>query len=136
MKEKEFNKIVKLRCQKIVDILAKKGAEYSSDNDRLHHYKVASRILNCTNEKALLAQFTKHLVSILDIIDKIDDGQTPTNCLIEEKIGDAVNYLVLLECVLKERLFKEEEHLFGNQKIFIERLKKDGYKEIINKKNK
>jgi len=42
----------------------------------------------------------KHLVSVFDLIE----GRIPTSQeMIDEKIGDMINYLILLEAVLKEK---------------------------------
>ena len=59
-------------------------------------------MLGCTPEKALVGMWTKHIISILDIVDGIE-AKAPADAVIEEKIGDAVNYLILLEAMLKER---------------------------------
>lgn len=41
----------------------------------------------------------KHLTSVLDLVD----GSKPvTKAMVDEKVGDAINYLVLLEAVLLE----------------------------------
>jgi hypothetical protein len=44
----------------------------------------------------------KHLVSVLDIVDDHAKGDKRRIGLVDEKLGDAVNYLVLLEALLKE----------------------------------
>lgn len=95
-------------------VLASKNKEYASDSDKLHNFKRAADMLRCTPEKALIGMATKHIISILDIVDKIEhyyntipdvkpsEINTPIS-MIEEKIGDAINYLILLEALLKER---------------------------------
>ena len=59
-------------------------------------------MLRTTPEKALVGMWTKHIISILDIVDGLDKKLVPVE-MIEEKIGDAVNYLILLEAMLKDR---------------------------------
>jgi hypothetical protein len=102
-----FLEIVKNRldyCEKILNI---KGEEYSGDVDRLHNFKEAAKFLGCSSEKALLGMWIKHLVSIKDIIENIDrlnnTGYVPDDKLIDEKFGDAINYILLLEGLIKER---------------------------------
>ena len=47
--------------------------------------------------------FLKHFVSIQDIVEKIETkGEYPEGDILEEKIGDAINYLILLETLIKE----------------------------------
>ena len=79
-----------------------KNKEYSRNNDKLHNFKCAGRLLDTTPEFALLGMFSKHMVSIIDIVDDIPD--LPDYSLLEEKITDAINYLVLLEALVKERI--------------------------------
>jgi len=96
-----FNDIVENRLKMIKKILVAKGAEYAPGADRLHNFNRAALILGRTREEALIGMWTKHLVSILDIVDSIKTKK-PSVALIEEKLGDAINYLILLEAMLKE----------------------------------
>jgi hypothetical protein len=100
----QFDEIVSYRCNEIKRILCKKSKEYATETDRLHNFKRASRMLNCTPEKALMGMAAKHFVSVLDIVDSVDIIHLPSIAMIEEKIGDSINYLVLLEAVLKETI--------------------------------
>ena len=108
MKTEQFNEIVEARCEKIKKVLVKKAAEYSSDTDRLHNFKVASRINDETPEKALWGMMAKHLVSILDIVAATRGGRRPSAELRDEKVGDAINYLILLEALLIEQAPSEQ----------------------------
>jgi hypothetical protein len=88
MQSHTFEKILAERTQKIHDTLGQKAKEYQS----------------------LLGMLSKHLVSVLDLIS---NRTPPTKHLIDEKIGDTINYLILLEAVLIENLPKEEEKKYG-----------------------
>lgn len=84
--------------------LRKKNTEYSGGGDRLHHFKVAARIQDCSPELALRGMAMKHLVSILDAFDdSADPAYVPPESLIVEKINDAINYLVLYAGLCRER---------------------------------
>jgi hypothetical protein len=48
--------------------------------------------------------WAKHIVSILDIVDEFPDKR-PSIAILSEKIGDAINYLVLLEAMIVEDIF-------------------------------
>lgn len=103
-----FDRIVEARVMKISEVLASKAKEYAKE-DRLHNFKAAARRMNCTPERALLGMMEKHAVSIMDIVDDLDQGITPTVSLLQEKIGDHINYLILLEALLLERVSGEKE---------------------------
>lgn len=102
MTEERFNQVVTARCEKIQQILAHKAKEYAM-GDRLHNFKVAARRRGVTPERALMGMKEKHSVSIEDIVDDLDKHNLTSLDTIEEKIGDEINYLILLEALLKER---------------------------------
>lgn len=103
MNNKEFTKIVENRCEAIKACLIRKGEEYSSNEDRLHNFFEAAKLMRTTPEEALLGFLTKHLVSIIDIIKNVEKGKIPTEETVSEKLMDAENYLILLEALLTER---------------------------------
>jgi hypothetical protein len=100
----QFNGLVQRRVELIKNILANKGQEYAADNDRLHNFKRAAAMLHCSREQALVGMWAKHVVSILDIIDDMKRGKYPTFSMVDEKIGDAINYLILLEASIKDTI--------------------------------
>jgi hypothetical protein len=102
MNASEFQELLEHRLAKIEAILGAKGKEYSSENDRLHNFKTAARIDNETPEESLWGMAKKHLVSIMDIISALP--YCPSIALMDEKIGDMINYLILLEALLIERI--------------------------------
>lgn len=105
MKAENFNRIVEERIQKIKSTLISKGAEYASDNDRLYNFKRAGRISNQSSIQVLLGMMLKHWVSVLDLIEELRPiDPVIEEDLINEKIGDIINYLILLEALLKESL--------------------------------
>ena len=115
MNIKKFNKMLEKRVEKTRQVLDSKNKEYASDVDKLHNFKRAGNMLQCSPEFALVGMWTKHIISLLDIVDKINKEDVKLNnmfvCkpddvtipLVEEKIGDAINYLILLEALIKER---------------------------------
>jgi len=101
MNHKEFDKIVKARLKKCQDVLSAKDKEYSSDSDRLHNFKVAAAMSECSPCDALWGMWVKHLVSVRDLVYA---PETVTEELIHEKIGDVINYALLLEGLLVEEM--------------------------------
>lgn len=100
----EFDMIVSKRLDNISNTLIIKSLEYRRNNDPLHNFRIAAKIQNITEEKAILGFATKHLVSFLDILNDMDNLQLPKEKVIEEKIGDLINYLILCEASIKEKI--------------------------------
>ncbi len=117
MNNNKFEKLLTRRLMLTKSVLVSKNVEYASDTDKLHNFKRAGKMLGQTPEQALIGMWTKHVISILDIVNKLKKNETIweklnrlmhrsstiSKKLIEEKIGDAINYLILLEALLKER---------------------------------
>lgn len=105
----EFSEVVDERINKIIDTLRDKAVEYSGSGDRFHNFKVGARIIGSTPEEALQGMMLKHLVSVFDLIEwaQNDDGRL-SEAMIDEKIGDLINYLILLEGMLKQRIDNNE----------------------------
>ena len=97
----EFNKTIEERIKKCCDMLIKKADEYATE-DRLHNFKVAAKLQGCTPEKALAGMMCKHTVSVYDLINDYDNGENIPMALWEEKIGDSINYLLLLTALIQE----------------------------------
>ena len=103
MDSKKFNEILEKRIDKIKNVLSSKEKEYASGSDRLHNFKVAAEIMNETPEKALFGMLLKHIVSVIDMVN---DPKSISEYLINEKIGDVINYFILLESLMWERIEK------------------------------
>jgi len=94
-----FDEYVK-RCK---DLMGGKSIEYSRNNDKLHNFKEAAKLERCTPEKALRGMLTKHVISIYDYIDDLENGNYHMLEEWDEKIIDNINYLVLLRGLLVDR---------------------------------
>lgn len=100
MTNEEFETVLGERIEKIKKVLSHKASEYATRQDRMHNFNRAARLLGTTPEKALVGMLSKHIVSVLDMVDS--EAVCPHG-LIDEKIGDTINYLILLEALLKRR---------------------------------
>ena len=118
MDSKTFNEILISRIGKIQDTLRKKGDEYVVGGDILHSFRAAANITNTTPERALRGMMMKHLVSVLDIIESEDI--TPID-VVDEKLGDLINYLILLEACLIDRI---QTHAMVNE--MFNKIKEEG----------
>jgi hypothetical protein len=102
--EQFFTNVLEERLVQTKNILGVKAKEYVRNGDRLHNFNVASITNKETREKALWGMATKHLVSIMDIVEDTKSGKLPKEETVDEKIGDMINYLVLLEVSLKQNI--------------------------------
>ena len=112
----KFERLVISRLDSCRCVLLKKNEEYASETDRLHNFKVAGRARGVADTTALDGMLMKHLVSVWDAIDKMEEDRewVPTEAWIEEKVGDVINYMLLFEGCIEDRKsavyqFKEEE---------------------------
>lgn len=99
MTNERFNDIVKEQLTRCVDTLCIKGDEYGEDFDRLSHFKVAGALQKRRPEDALVGMMCKHIVSVVEM------SRTPgyfTEDQWNEKIGDSINYLLLLSALIRE----------------------------------
>lgn len=101
MKSSDFDALLQNRLNQIQIVLGSKAKQYAVGDDRLYNFKRAAEILRITPQQALCGMMAKHIVSVLDLIEGSNE---PTEGMIDEKVGDAINYLILLEAVLKELL--------------------------------
>ena len=98
-----FDKLVVARLGYCHQVLNAKASEYAT-SDRLHNFKVAAALQDIEPETALLGMWAKHIVSIRDIIEKIEiHGEIPDAELLNEKITDVINYALLLQALIEER---------------------------------
>jgi hypothetical protein len=120
MNSKTFNEILIKTLTASERTLGVKASEYATSGDRFHNFKRAAARLGCTPEQALIGMEAKHDTSVLDIVSATsniaDDPSTngahkvltsaqraAIKARIDEKIGDSINYRILLKGLLYER---------------------------------
>lgn len=84
-------------------VLIGKNAEYARGQDKLHNFKEAAAMEGQSPEQALRGMLLKHWQSLRDLCNDLDRGQFHPTAIWDEKIGDALNYLFLLNAIVKER---------------------------------
>ena len=99
MKSEQFECIIEGQLAAIRDMIVVKAREYATE-DRLHNFRVASVIQDCTMEQALGAFLCKHTVSIYDMINS---GEEYSMDKWNEKITDHIVYLLILKAIVTER---------------------------------
>lgn len=136
MNSEEFKTVVDGCIENIKQVLESKSQEYSSDDDKLHNFNKAKDLMRCkTKEFALLGMLNKHLVSVIDMIEKHEKtGKLPNSHLLDEKIGDSINYFILLKACFLDDLEKTGKVIFeDNVRSLLEKEKKQAEIERLNK---
>ncbi len=93
-------------CEKVFfeidETLNKKGAEYSTEEDRLVNFYEAATFLGIDPKQALWGFVTKHTIALNDFINRSAKGIAVPREQWLEKIRDKQTYLILLEALLME----------------------------------
>lgn len=105
MTGKDFDKLVDKYLDQCSLLLKSKAAEYATDGDRLHNFKKAGRMKDEDPVESLDGMWLKHRVSIQDMIDKMAEEPMycPSEKLVFEKLGDNINYTLLLAGLIEDR---------------------------------
>ena len=110
MNTDDFNKIIHEQIERCEDTLSKKVDEYAATEDRLHNFKVAAGLQDCLPTTALAGMMAKHTVSVYDMIRGLEEGKAYPIELWNEKIGDSINYLLLLAAAVREYSENQRNH--------------------------
>jgi hypothetical protein len=104
MTNEDFKQLIHHRLNSCVNVMTAKSDEYSRNDDKLHNFKVAAAFDQCSPEKALWGMMLKHIVSLRDIVQDIENGNRPDLLVVVEKTTDTINYTLLLEALIDERM--------------------------------
>ena len=100
MNQNKFQEIVVEQVNRCKNTLIKKVIEYDCEtSDRLRSFKRGAVILNMTPKQVLTGYLNKHIISIYDMCSS--DKKYPVEQW-NEKITDAINYLLLLRALIEE----------------------------------
>ena len=100
MDQNKFQETVEEQIKRCMDTLLKKGAEYDNEiSDRLRSFKRGAVILNMAPKQVLTGYLNKHIISIYDMCSSA--RKYPVEQW-NEKIPDAINYLLLLRAIIEE----------------------------------
>jgi hypothetical protein len=100
MNTSNFDMVVQQRLATTRSVLQSKATEYAAPTDRLFNFKRGAEILGVTPAFCLLGYLTKHITSVYDMATQGVEKYTEEQW--DEKIGDAINYLILLEAIVSE----------------------------------
>ena len=107
----EFERIFEEQVERSRIVLVNKASEYATE-DRLHNFKVAAALEGKTPEQALAGMMAKHTVSVYDMAES---GQPYPIELWQEKITDHINYLFLLNAIVRESCWSDDRKAVDNE---------------------
>jgi len=110
MEREVFNHLVEEQIDRCRNTLIKKGEEYGGEletNDRfiqdcLHNFRVMAELGGVSLEQACSGFLGKHIVSIYDMCRNTSKGQVYSLDVWNEKLGDAINYLLILSAIVRK----------------------------------
>ena len=109
-----YNETLKRRIELIQKSLGTKNKEYAHKEHPYRNFIMGAAHIRSTPHKVLWGYMLKHFISVEDIIE--GRNQKPvTEDYVEEKIGDMINYLILLEGILKKAIRERGEDIAPNQ---------------------
>ena len=97
-----FDALTKEQIDRSLAGLLSKSDEYATE-DRLHNFRTAAAMQGLTDKQALAGMMAKHTVSVYDMCWS---GEDYPLALWEEKITDSINYLLLLNAMVREEAKK------------------------------
>lgn len=121
MDDKTFNQIIETKLEETHKVLLAKNAGYANE-DRLHVFTTATALgpEGENRSQVLAGMMKKHTVSVYDMINS---GEAYSEEMWDEKIGDHINYLLLLRATIVEdaliKLIEEPEPLAEWEKALL-----------------
>ena len=104
MKPEFFKKVLEETLQSTQHVMGVKAMEYVRNNNAMHNFDVGARKTGVIREKVLYGFALKHHISIDDMRNDIEKGILPTKEAVNEKFGDAINYLILEKASVLDRI--------------------------------
>lgn len=101
MKSAIFNGLLDRRMSELRVQLVNAGMKYGTEEDRFHNFNREGEIQRISREKSLVGNMSKELACVLDMVDNF--GKViPKESEVDEKVGNVIKYMLLLEQMLKE----------------------------------
>lgn len=117
MNYEDFETVFNNQVQRSQKVLLMKSGEYATPTDKLHNFKVAAALKGSSPVEALGGMMIKHIVSVYDLINRHEAQADISRDLWDEKITDAINYLILLKACLVEEYSRKAEQDFVQESV-------------------
>lgn len=104
MTPEQFKELHDRRVNLSAKVLNKKNLEYGTNIDMLESFKEQAEFSIHNSPMGIGWELlVKHLYSVRRIVREYEQhGRIPDQDTIDEKFGDAINYLILIEALFKE----------------------------------
>lgn len=108
MKKDFFKEVLHDTLKSIQKTMGVKAMEYIRNNNAMHNFDEGAKISGQIREKVLFGFALKHHISINDMRNDIEAGKLPSEDSVNEKFGDAINYLILEKASILHRIKSDE----------------------------
>jgi len=102
MNIKDREELMKERFAKCLEVARVKGADYSGKEDALANFKRNGERLGLTKYQIWAVYCAKHIDSVFNSIKADPEHPQVESEPLEERIGDIIVYMVILEALMKE----------------------------------
>jgi hypothetical protein len=109
MNQPDFNTHLEAAIERTKKVLLKKRVEYNGETEVFHNFNDAAAGISLHNTNVAVAweYLSKHLQSVRDmvvLVESRDDLKKLTPELLDEKFGDVINYFLLIEGMIREKI--------------------------------
>ncbi len=112
-----FKKVLDNTLASVKETLGVKAMEYVRNGNPMHNFETGSRMTGETREKVIHGFALKHLISIGDMRNDIAYGKLPSREMVEEKFGDAINYLILEKASILDKIENKNSDIIVDSDI-------------------
>lgn len=93
MNQSDFEKLISEIRDASLETLIQRNGNYAPEADKIHNFRAGGRILGKTPAQVALGYMTKHLVSL---IDKVERNNFSDRADLLEKCQDIINYTAII----------------------------------------
>lgn len=109
MNSKDFEKELNALLKSISNKLGVKAREYRRNDNAFHNFETGELMSGQTKFRVLHGFLLKHLISYDDMLTDIDNNKYPTKEVVDEKLGDIINYFIIQKIML-ENFIKRKKY--------------------------
>lgn len=106
-----FNDCIDNRLNDCKKLLLVKSLEYRRNDNPYHNFNVGAKFTGESSEKVLYGFLLKHLISLQDIVNDVNESKLPSKEIIAAKVSDIINYMLILEALIEERRNNNDKNI-------------------------